>query len=139
MVGELPVGLLDTELSGEERIAQLRRDAAAGRDPDLRSQTGEGTQNATVPVHITLDKASGAGDLEHAPVTAGFSSAVHKNVLAVPINALLASSDSNDTVNVVDAAGTVRSVPVELGILAGDKVEVSGSLTAGAKVQVPQS
>ncbi|MEU9900567.1 peptidoglycan-binding protein [Streptomyces phaeochromogenes] len=120
------------------RIASVGTVATA-ESTNSKSQTGEGTQNATVPVYITLDKASGAGDLEHAPVTAGFSSAVHKNVLAVPINALLASSDSSYSVNVVNAAGTVRSVPVELGIFAGDKVEVSGSLTAGAKVQVPQS
>jgi multidrug efflux pump subunit AcrA (membrane-fusion protein) len=112
--------------------------ATAG-DTNSESQTGEGTENATVPVYITLDKKDSAGSLDGAPATVGFTSEEHKDVLAVPINALLASSEGKYEVKVVDDDGTVRSVPVELGIFEGDKVEVKGNLEAGMKVQVPES
>lgn len=103
------------------------------------AQTGQGTETATVPVTITLDAKSSEGTLDGAPVTVGFSSSEHKNVLSVPINALLATTDKTYSVRVVDAAGTVRSVPVQLGIFDGDNVEVTGDLSAGMKVQVPPS
>lgn len=110
---------------------------ASASSTTSQSQTGEGTENATIPIYITLDKANA---LSGSPVTVGFTSTEHKDVLAVPINALLAVADGKYTVNVVDASGLVRSVPVELGIFDGDNVEVSGAgLTAGIKVQVPKS
>ncbi|MFI0371284.1 peptidoglycan-binding protein [Actinomadura sp. 1N219] len=104
-----------------------------------QAQTGEGTQNATVPVQITLDDPKAVGKLDGAPATVGFTGTEHKSVLAVPVNALLASADGSYSVNAVDASGNVRSVPVKLGIFDGDKVEVSGALTPGTKVQVPRT
>jgi peptidoglycan hydrolase-like protein with peptidoglycan-binding domain len=104
-----------------------------------QSQTGDGTRTATIPVYVALDGESGTGNLDGAPATVGFTSTEHKNVLAVPINSLLASAGGSYSVNVVDAAGNVRSVPVKLGIFDGDDVEVSGELTPGMKVQVPRS
>jgi peptidoglycan hydrolase-like protein with peptidoglycan-binding domain len=103
------------------------------------AQTGQGTETATVPVTITLGAKSSQGTLDGAPVTVGFSSTEHKGVLAVPINALLATTDTQYAVRVVDAAGTARTVPVKLGIFDGDQVEVTGELSEGTKVQVPPS
>ncbi|MEV7521503.1 peptidoglycan-binding protein [Streptomyces sp. NPDC091371] len=103
------------------------------------SQTGSGTENATFQVTVTLDKSADVGTLTGAPVTVGFTSNELKDVLTVPVNALLASADSDYSVNVVDAAGKVRSVPVKLGVFDGDKVQVTGDLTVGMKVQVPKS
>jgi peptidoglycan hydrolase-like protein with peptidoglycan-binding domain len=120
------------------RISSVGTVATAG-STNSQSQTGEGTQNATIPVYVTLDKPSSAGNLDGAPATVGFTSVEHKKVLAVPINALLAAADGSYTVNVVDASGNVRPVPVKLGIFDGDNVEVSGNLTPGMKVQVPRS
>jgi peptidoglycan hydrolase-like protein with peptidoglycan-binding domain len=120
------------------RVSSIGKVASAG-DTNAQSQTGEGTQNATIPIYITLDNKKSAGDLDGAPATVGFTSTEHKNVLAVPVNALLASADGSYEVNVVTAAGTVRGVPVKLGIFEGDNVEVTGNLTPGMKVQVPKS
>lgn len=103
-----------------------------------QSQTGQGTADATIPVYIKLDKQGSAGDLDRAPATVGFTSTEHKNVLTVPINALLAAG-SGYRVKVVSAAGKVRSVRVELGIFDGDNVEVKGDLREGMRVQVPRS
>ncbi|MFI9780409.1 peptidoglycan-binding protein [Streptomyces sp. NPDC051956] len=120
------------------RVSSVSAMATAGTT-NSQSQTGEGTANATFQVTIALDKSADTGDLAGSPVTAGFTSNELKNVLTVPVNALLASSEGNYSVNVVNAAGTVRSVPVKLGVFDGDNVQVTGDLTVGMKVQVPRS
>jgi hypothetical protein len=119
-------------------ISSVGTVATAG-STNAQSQTGQGTENATFPVSITLDKPGSAGNLEGAPVTVGFTSTEHKNVLGVPINALLGSAEGNYSVNVVDSAGAVHSVQVKLGVFDGDNVEVTGNLTPGMKVQVPRT
>ncbi|WP_405679136.1 peptidoglycan-binding protein [Streptomyces sp. NBC_01511] len=121
----------------EGHIVAVGKVATAGTS-NSQSQTGQGTQDATIPVYIELDKQSSAGDLDRAPATVGFTSTEHKNVLTVPINALLAAG-SGYRVIVVSAQGETRSVRVELGIFDGDDVEVKGDLREGMKVQVPRS
>ncbi|WP_323373655.1 efflux RND transporter periplasmic adaptor subunit [Plantactinospora alkalitolerans] len=106
---------------------------------NAQSQTGESTESATITVTVTLDESADAGTLDGAPVTVEFTSVEHRDVLAVPVNALLAAADGSYSVNVVDDSGTITSVPVELGVFDGDDVEVTGDLTEGAKVQVPVS
>ncbi|GGJ69349.1 efflux RND transporter periplasmic adaptor subunit [Streptomyces brasiliensis] len=118
-------------------IVSVGRVATAGSS-NSQSQTGQGTQDATIPVYIELDKQSSAGNLDQAPVTVGFTSTEHKGVLAVPINSLLAAG-SGYRVKVVSPQGKVRSVRVELGIFDGNNVEVKGDLREGMKVQVPRS
>lgn len=120
------------------KISSVGTVATAG-DTNSQSQTGQGTQNATIPVYIALDDKGDKELLDGAPVTVGFTSTEHKDVLTVPINALLASADGSYKVNVVDASGNVTPVPVKLGIFDGDDVEVSGNLKAGMKVEVPRS
>ena len=125
---DLPVGDQDIAQKGAKvqvtlpgdkttggHIASIGTVATAGTS-NSKSQTGQGTQNATIPVTIALDKQSSAGGLDGAPATVGFTSTEHKNVLAVPVNALLASADGSYRVNVVGADGQVRPVRVELGI-----------------------
>jgi hypothetical protein len=72
------------------------------------------------------------GRLVAAPVTVGFASAVHKGVLAVPIEALLGQADGTFA---VEAAG--KPVPVGLGLFAGGLVEVTG-VAEGTRVEVPK-
>jgi hypothetical protein len=112
---------------------------ATAEKTDAQSQTGESTESATITVSIALDKPADAGALDGAPVTVGFTSLEHKDVLSVPVDALLAAADGTYSVNVVDDAGKVTSVPVRLGVFDGDDVEVTGDLAASAKVQVPRS
>jgi peptidoglycan hydrolase-like protein with peptidoglycan-binding domain len=112
--------------------------ASAG-DSDNDAQPGQGTETATVPVYISLDHPSAAGRLDGAPVTVGFTSSTRKNVLAVPVQALLASPAGQYYVEVVTATGR-RAVPVTLGVFADGRVEVAGSgLAEGMKVEVPRS
>jgi peptidoglycan hydrolase-like protein with peptidoglycan-binding domain len=130
---ELPGGRFTTG-----QVASIGTVATA-EATNAQSQTGQSTQSAVITVSITLDKPSDAGTLDGAPVTVGFTSVEHKDVLAVPVTALLASADGSYSVNVVDDAGNVTPVPVELGLFDGDTVEVTGNLAEGAKVQVPRS
>jgi peptidoglycan hydrolase-like protein with peptidoglycan-binding domain len=130
------------ELPGEKsttgHIASVGTVAIADKT-NAQSQTGESTESATITDMISLDRSSDAGTLDGAPVTVGFTSVEHKDVLSVPVNALLAAADGSYSVNVVDDAGRITSVPVKLGVFDGDNVEVTGDLTEGARVQVPMS
>jgi peptidoglycan hydrolase-like protein with peptidoglycan-binding domain len=132
---ELPGGR-----SATGHITSVGTVASAGQSSsDGASQPGQDTETATVPVHIRLDRSSSAGRLDGAPVLVGFTSRTRRDVLAVPVRALLASADGSYTVEVV--SGSVRrTVPVSLGVFADGKVEVAGpGLTAGMRVEVPGS
>jgi peptidoglycan hydrolase-like protein with peptidoglycan-binding domain len=132
---ELPGGR-----SATGHISSVGTVASAGDDgSDSQSQAGQDTETATIPVHVSLDRASSAGRLDGAPVTVGFTSGTRKGVLAVPVQALLASPDGTYEVEVVSPTGR-RTVPVELGVFADGKVEVAGpGLAQGMKVEVPRS
>lgn len=118
--------------------------------PDGRTATGRivsvGTvatakdkpDSATLPVTIALDDPAVTGALDGAPVTVDLRGTVHKGVLAVPVDALLALAEGGFGVQAADGGGTLRIVPVELGAFANGKVEVKGAgLAAGMKVTVP--
>ena len=103
------------------------------------SQPGQDTETATVPVYVRLDHASSAGHLDGAPVTVGFTSRTRRGVLAVPVQALLATADGAYEVEVVSGTSR-RTVPVSLGVFADGKVEVAGAgLAEGMSVEVPRS
>ncbi|MFF5263647.1 peptidoglycan-binding protein [Actinomadura viridis] len=93
-------------------------------------------QKTTVDVTITLEKA-GEGRLDQAPVTVELESERREDVLAVPVEALLALREGGFGVEVVE--GTARRiVPVTTGAFGGGRVEISGTgLAAGMKVGVP--
>ncbi|MGW3109530.1 efflux RND transporter periplasmic adaptor subunit [Streptomyces sp. NPDC001100] len=89
----------------------------------------------TVAVDILLD-AAGAPNIVQAPVTVGLKSDTKKNVLTVPVTALLALSEGGYGVQAVGTDGESTVVPVKLGMFANGRVEVSGTgLTAGMTVE----
>lgn len=97
-----------------------------------------GDKTPTLPVVIALDDPAVTGALDGAPVTVDFRGTVHKGVLAVPVNALLALAEGGFGVQAVAGDGTKRIVVVELGAFADGQVEIKGNgLTAGMKVTVP--
>jgi peptidoglycan hydrolase-like protein with peptidoglycan-binding domain len=92
----------------------------------------------TIDVDIRVS-GKGIGRLDEAPVTVEMQSARSKNVLSVPIEALLALREGGFGVEVVEN-GTSRIVPVELGTYGGGRVEVTGAgLREGMKVGVAAS
>lgn len=101
------------------------------------SQNG-GTPGAAIPVVIRL---SGyPGSLDQAPVQVTITEKEDKNVLAVPVTALLAQPGGRYAVRTAGAP-LRRLIPVTVGLYDDETglVEVSGAgLTAGLQVQVAQ-
>jgi multidrug efflux pump subunit AcrA (membrane-fusion protein) len=95
----------------------------------------------TIPVQVTLTDRGAAGTLDQAPVTVNITTATAKNVLVVPVGALLAQSSGGYVVEVVGPGNTRRWVPVTPGIFddADGLVQVTGALTPGQRVVVPAS
>lgn len=98
-----------------------------------------GVTETTIEVKVSLTKPGSAGRLDSAPVQVTFESERRKDVLSVPVNALLALPSGGYGVVVVEGQKT-RTVKVELGVFADGRVEVSGNgLRDGMDVEVPRS
>jgi len=105
------------------------------------TSTSGGTSTTTIPVTVTLTDPTTAGRLDQAPVTVYITTATARNVLAVPVTALLARPGGYD-VEVVGPANTRRFVPVTVGPVFDDSsgmVQVSGPLASGQRVVVGSS
>jgi len=106
---------------------------------------GQGNPATTIPVQVTLTDPGAAGTLDQAPVTVNITTATARNVLAVPVTALLAQSKGVGGGYDVEVAGpgnTRRWVPVTVGPVFDDAdglVQVTGALTPGQRVVVPAS
>jgi hypothetical protein len=101
--------------------------------------TGSGS-SATIPVYVTLTRPQASGRLDQAPVTVEITTARARNVLVVPVGALLAQSSGGYAVEVAGAGGTRHLVPVQVGIFddAAGLVQVTATgLAAGQHVVVP--
>ncbi|WP_405806251.1 peptidoglycan-binding protein [Streptomyces sp. NBC_01187] len=150
--------------TGSERVVTMKLDVAESGSvkagdkvtvgmPDGRSAPGEirsvGTSakkdgdsseddSAKVTVTVSLDEPEKTDALDQAPVTVDLKGKTRKNVLTVPVEALLALSGGSFGVEVVEG-GRSRDVPVEPGLFAKSRVEVSGDgLREGMKVGVPE-
>jgi peptidoglycan hydrolase-like protein with peptidoglycan-binding domain len=120
---ELPGG---REVPG--RIRSIGRVATAG-------ENGAG---ATLPVTIDLEDGAELPDLDEAPVTVHIVTETRADVLAVPVNALVALLEGGYAVEVAADDGTRRYVGVEVGLFEDGMVEVTATgLDAGDRVVVP--
>ncbi|MEV6630291.1 peptidoglycan-binding protein [Actinoplanes sp. NPDC051470] len=94
-------------------------------------------EEPTVPVTVALDDGAPLGKLREGPVTATYVSERRKNVLTVPVAALVALAEGGYGLEVVEGGGT-RFLPVEVGLFADGKVEVRGAgLAEGMTVGMP--
>jgi multidrug efflux pump subunit AcrA (membrane-fusion protein) len=93
----------------------------------------------TIPVQVKLTDPKAAGTLDQVPVTVHVTTASVKNVLAVPVGALLARSPGGYVVEVAGPGNTRRYVPVRPGIFddTSGLVQVTGALAPGQRVVVP--
>jgi hypothetical protein len=101
------------------------------------SQAG-GNTTATIPVQVTLNDPRAAGTLDQAPVTVNITTDSARNVLVVPVTALLAQSSGGYVVEVIGPRNTREYLPVTPGIFddSSDMVQVTGALTPGQHVVV---
>ncbi|MEV7346573.1 peptidoglycan-binding domain-containing protein [Streptomyces sp. NPDC093544] len=111
--------------------AQASGEGGQGDDP------ATGTDTATVPVTVTVARQSALGSLETTPVDVRHTVETRKDVLAVPVAALLALAEGGYGLETV--AGTHTAiVAVRTGLFADGWVEVSGSgISAGQRVGIP--
>jgi HlyD family secretion protein len=112
--------------------------AGAGQSPC--SSIGSGTNSGpTVTVTITLDQTPAGAALDQAPVNVNITTQTADNVLAVPVNALLALQNGGYAVQVVSGK-TSHLVRVATGLYGNNLVQVSGpGIVAGMRVEVPSS
>jgi hypothetical protein len=116
---------------------------SAGQSPcSSAGSNGSAGSNSspTVSVTITLDATPPGASLDQAPVNVNITTQTVSNVLAVPVNALLALQGGGFGVDVVSGSGAVRLVGVTTGLYSNTMVQVSGpGITAGTRVEVSSS
>lgn len=105
-------------------------------------QNGGNSSGPTIEVDVTADRPAATGRLDQAPVDVSITTATVRNVLAVPVNALLALSSGGYAIEQVESTGVHQLVGVGVGLFddAAGMVQVSGAgLEAGQRVVVPAS
>ena len=105
-----------------------------------QSPCGSGAASApTVTVTITLDSTPPGATFDQAPVNVNITTQRANNVLAVPVNALLALQGGGFGVDVVTGT-TSHLVGVTTGLYSNSLVQISGpGISAGTRVEVPAS
>jgi peptidoglycan hydrolase-like protein with peptidoglycan-binding domain len=100
------------------KIATIARIADSSTDQ-------QGNTTTTLPVTMTLDDPTAAGDLDQASVKITVVRSSRENVLTVPVNALLALREGGYAVEVVDGASNATAAPS--GSAAGAAPAASGA------------
>jgi len=119
-------------------VASVGAQASASTGGEGPDEASPGTGNTTVPAVITIANQSALAKFEKTPVDVRYVAQQRKNVLTVPVSALLALAEGGYGLEVA-AQGTGRIVPVETGMVAGGQVEVRGAgIEPGVQVGVPE-
>jgi peptidoglycan hydrolase-like protein with peptidoglycan-binding domain len=109
---------------------------AAGKIAEVGTVARSQEDGTVIDVEIALTK-DPKTKLDQAPVEVELVSERRENVLAVPVEALLALREGGFGVEIVEGSGT-RLAPVEVGAFGGGMVEITGEgLKEGVKVGVP--
>jgi hypothetical protein len=87
---------------------------------------GGGNSDPTIDVTISVKNQKALGTLDAAPVDITLVSSERKDVLTVPVAALVALAEGGYGVQVVEG-NSARYVAVKTGMFAGGRVEVSGA------------
>jgi hypothetical protein len=129
--------LLPDQSSVRGRIAAVGRVAREKEASGSDAAAPDAEQELVIDVTVRLRSPRGLGRLDEAPVSVGLAQESRRNVLAVPVNALVARRGGGYGVEL--AAGR-RIVPVRTGLFAGGYVEVAGSgIREGTRVVVPDA
>lgn len=129
--GEVEIELPDGEVLDAE-VEEIGGSVEAAEDSDS-------LEDATVPVTVLPVDEEELGDYDIAPVTVNIEAGRAEDVLAVPVEALVALREGGHGVQTVGADGSTDYVAVETGEFADGLVEVSGEgLEEGQEVGVPE-
>lgn len=127
---ELPDG---ASVKGE--VVSVGRQASAPEGGGSGEGGSGGAAAATVPVTISIKDQKAVGRLESGPVTVAYVGRERKDVLTVPVAALVALAEGGHGLETADG----RFVAVKTGLFADGSVEVSGpAVREGMKVRIPE-
>jgi peptidoglycan hydrolase-like protein with peptidoglycan-binding domain len=116
------------------KIAKTETVVESGSDSD---PTGDNEPTTKLEVTVTVTDAKALAGLDAASADVDFTASERKNVLTVPVAALLALAEGGYGIQIVDG-DTTRIVAVQTGLFASGRVEVSGAdITEGITVGVP--
>jgi hypothetical protein len=102
-------------------------------------QQNDGTSTVVIPTTISLAGQHAARGFQRASVSVRIAGVQKKNILSVAVDALIALDDTHFGVEVPNADGSTRRLPVTTGLFAAGRVEVSGvGIREGLTVIVPQ-
>jgi len=111
--------------------------STASQGPGGQGPGGSGQD--TVQMTVRFTRTADTGHLDQAPVSVNVVAAQARDVLAVPVSALVALAGGGYAVDVVQG-GAAHLVAVQTGLFSQTLVQVSGTgLAAGMRVQVPSS
>jgi hypothetical protein len=108
--------------------------------PSSGQQTSGGSSSPTINVGVRLLEPRAAGHLDEAPVEVSITEQSVRDVLAVPVDALVALAGGGYAVEVTERTGTHQLVAVKPGLFddAAGLVQVTGAgLAVGKRVVVP--
>ena len=124
--------------------AQTTKGTISSVEPPKEKISSEGadqqgtTKDRIIPITVTPDDPAATEKLQEASVSLGITSQTKKDVLSVPLGALVAITPDQFGVEVIGDDGKTTRVPVQTGLFAGDRVEVaSDDLHEGQRVVVP--
>jgi hypothetical protein len=121
---ELPSGrTVDGKITKVSPVAQ-RSNSSSGGGESGSAGGGSSTPTATIPVTITLHQGQRVTGLDQAAVSVNFEKQVERNVLSVPVTALLATAGGGYAVQ--EAAPPRRLIPVTVGLFAAGYVQIAG-------------
>jgi hypothetical protein len=101
---------------------------------------GNGSSTPTINVYVTPTDPAATGNLDQAPVNVSITEASVNNVLAVPVDALLALSNGGYALEEIGSGGVHHLVAITTGLFddSSGMVQVSGAgIAAGQRVVVP--
>lgn len=122
----------------EGKISQVGTVATAPAQASPAPGALSASSAARIQVTVTIADQAALGSLEAAPVDVDLVSQERRDVLAVPVTALLARAGGGYGVEIVDGR-TTRIVAVQAGMFAAGRVEISGEgIAEGVMVGVPK-
>jgi multidrug efflux pump subunit AcrA (membrane-fusion protein) len=122
------------------RVELPSGDKVSGKIDSVSTTLEMNAENKSVyKVKITLDDPAKVAGLALAPVTVHYVTTVAKQVLSVPVAAVIGVPGGGYAVDAVNPDGTAKRTPVKLGAWGDGYVQVTnGDLPSGATVEVPK-
>ena len=111
---------------------------ADGTITDVATIIETDDKDPTTKIEVTVALATAVEGFTNAAVDVTFTASERKDVLTVPVAALLALAEGGYGIQIVEG-DTTRTVAVQTGLFSGGRVEISGEgLTAGMTVGMPK-